>query len=159
MISKSQEYELGRIWLKIFRSRVRAYDDPLMQIYLEQLLYNLATYSELEDPRLELVIVKNPTMNAFAVPGGVVGFHTGVFAFAENEDQMASVLAHELAHLSQRHFSRGTEAQKKNSMITMAGLLGHRGARRHCRRRRRVSGDDYLSGAVYGQPAALQPLQ
>ena len=52
-------------------------------------------------------------MNAFAVPGGVVGFHTGVFAFAENEDQMASVLAHELAHLSQRHFSRGTEAQKK----------------------------------------------
>ena len=123
MISKSQEYELGRIWLKIFRSRVRAYDDPLMQIYLEQLLYNLATYSDLEDPRLELVIVKNPTMNAFAVPGGVVGFHTGVFAFAENEDQMASVLAHELAHLSQRHFSRGTEAQKKNSMISMAGLL------------------------------------
>ena len=74
MISKSQEYELGRTWLKIFRSRVRAYDDPLMQIYLEQLLYNLATYSDLEDPRLELVIVKNPSMNAFAVPGGVVGF-------------------------------------------------------------------------------------
>ena len=123
MISKQQEYELGRIWLKIFRSRVRAYDDPLMQIYLEQLLYNLATYSDLEDPRLELVIVKNPSMNAFAVPGGVVGFHTGVFAFAENEDQMASVLAHELAHLSQRHFSRGTEAQKKNSIISMAGLL------------------------------------
>jgi len=123
IISKQQEYELGRIWLKIFRSRVKAYDDPLMQIYLEQLLYNLATYSDLEDPRLELVIVKNPSMNAFAVPGGVVGFHTGVFAYAENEDQMASVLAHELAHLSQRHFSRGTEAQRKTSMLSMAGLL------------------------------------
>jgi len=123
IISKQQEYELGRIWLKVFRSRVKAYDDPLMQIYLEQLLYNLATYSDLEDPRLELVIVKNPSMNAFAVPGGVVGFHTGVFAFAENEDQMASVLAHELAHLSQRHFSRGAEAQNKTSALTMAGLL------------------------------------
>lgn len=123
IISKQQEYELGRTWLKVFRSRVRAYDDPLMQIYLEQLLYNLATYSDLEDPRIELVLVKNPTMNAFAVPGGVVGFHTGVFAYAENEDQMASVLAHELAHLSQRHFARGAEAQKKNSMINMAGLL------------------------------------
>jgi predicted Zn-dependent protease len=123
IISKQQEYELGRIWLKVFRSRVKAYDDPLMQIYLEQLLYNLATYSDLEDPRLELVIVKNPSMNAFAVPGGVVGFHTGVFAFAENEDQMASVLAHELAHLSQRHFSRGAEAQKKTSALSMAGLL------------------------------------
>jgi predicted Zn-dependent protease len=123
IISKQQEYELGRIWLKVFRSRVKAYDDPLMQIYLEQLLYNLATYSDLEDPRLELVIVKNPSMNAFAVPGGVVGFHTGVFAFAENEDQMVSVLAHELAHLSQRHFARGAEAQKKTSILTMAGLL------------------------------------
>ena len=45
------------------------------------------------------------------------------FAYAENEDQMASVLAHELAHLSQRHFSRGAEAQKKTSVRSMAGLL------------------------------------
>ena len=123
VISKQQEYELGRLWLKSFRSRVREYDDPLMQQYLEQLLYNLATYSDLEDPRLELIVVKNPSMNAFAVPGGVVGFHTGVFAFAENEDQMVSVLAHELAHLSQRHFARGVEAQRTSSIISMAGLL------------------------------------
>jgi predicted Zn-dependent protease len=123
VISKQQEYELGRLWLKSFRSRVREYDDPLMQQYLEQLLYNLATHSDLEDPRLELIVVKNPSMNAFAVPGGVVGFHTGVFAFAENEDQMVSVLAHELAHLSQRHFARGVEAQRASSIISMAGLL------------------------------------
>ncbi len=123
VISKQQEYELGRLWLKSFRSRVREHDDPLMQQYLEQLLYNLATYSDLEDPRLELIVVKNPSMNAFAVPGGVVGFHTGVFAFAENEDQMVSVLAHELAHLSQRHFARGVEAQRASSIISMAGLL------------------------------------
>lgn len=123
VVSKQQEYELGRLWLKSFRSRVREFDDPLMQQYLEQLLYNLATYSDLEDPRLELIVVKNPSMNAFAVPGGVVGFHTGVFAFAENEDQMVSVLAHELAHLSQRHFARGVEAQRASSIISMAGLL------------------------------------
>jgi predicted Zn-dependent protease len=123
IVSKQQEYELGRTWLKAFRSRVREHDDPLMQQYLEQLLYNLATYSDLEDPRLELVIVNNPSMNAFAVPGGVVGFHTGVFALAETEDQMASVLAHELAHLSQRHFARGLEAQRASSMVSMAGLL------------------------------------
>ena len=98
IVSKRQEYQLGRTWLKAFRSRVREHDDPLMQQYLEQLLYNLATYSDLEDPRLELVIVNNASMNAFAVPGGIVGFHTGVFAFAENEDHMVSVLAHELAH-------------------------------------------------------------
>ena len=124
IISKQQEYELGRGWLKMFRSRVREHDDPLMQLYLEELLYNLSTYSDVEDPRLELVIINNASMNAFAVPGGVVGFHTGVFAFAENEDQMVSVLAHELAHLSQRHFARGVEAQRNSSIINMAATAG-----------------------------------
>ena len=62
-------------------------------------------------------------MNAFAVPGGVVGIHTGLFAFAENEDEMVSVLAHELAHLSQRHFARGLEARRSSSMVSLAGLL------------------------------------
>ncbi|CAI8419333.1 MAG: Beta-barrel assembly-enhancing protease [Porticoccaceae bacterium UBA1117] len=123
IISKQQEYQLGRTWLKVFRSRVQEFDDPLMQNYLENLIYNLATYSELEDPRIELVIVNNPSMNAFAVPGGIVGVHTGIFAFAENEDQMVSVLAHELAHLSQRHFARGLEAQRNSSTLSFAGLL------------------------------------
>ena len=123
IVSKQQEYQLGRTWLKVFRSRVKEHDDPLMQLYFEELIYNLAVFSDLENPELELVIIKNPTMNAFAVPGGVVGIHTGLFAFAENEDQMVSVLAHELAHLSQRHFARGLEARRSSSMVTLAGLL------------------------------------
>ncbi len=123
IISKQQEYQLGRAWLKAFRSRVEEFNDPLMQNYFENLIYNLATFSELENPRLELIIVNNPTMNAFAVPGGIIGVHTGIFAYAENEDQMASVLAHELAHLSQRHFARGVEARKNSSSLGLAGLL------------------------------------
>lgn len=67
IVSKQQEYELGRTWLKAFRSRVREHDDPLMQQYLEELLYNLATYSDLEDPRLELVIINNPTIDRKSV--------------------------------------------------------------------------------------------
>ena len=123
IVSKQQEYQLGRTWLKVFRSRVKEHDDPLMQLYFEELIYNLAVFSDLENPELELVIIKNPTMNAFAVPGGVIGIHTGLFAFAENEDQMVSVLAHELAHLSQRHFARGLEARRSSSIVTLAGLL------------------------------------
>ena len=123
IISKNQEYRLGKTWLQAFRSRVTAHDDPLLQQYLEHLLYDLTSYSDLEDSRLTLVIVNNPTMNAFAVPGGVIGFHTGIFSIAQNEDQMASILAHELAHLSQRHFARGIEARRNTSMISLAGLL------------------------------------
>ena len=123
IISKQQEYQLGRAWLKAFRSRVKEFNDPLMQDYFENLIYNLATYSELDNPRLELIVVNNPTMNAFAVPGGIIGVHTGIFSYAENEDQMVSVLAHELAHLSQRHFARGLEAQRNSASIGLAGLL------------------------------------
>src|SRR5690606_22292989 len=123
VISLRQEYELGRAWLKAFRSRVETLDDPEIQVYLEQLLYDLAEHSSLENPRLELVVINNPTMNAFAVPGGVVGTHTGLFRYAESEDQLASVLAHELGHLSQRHFSRRVSNQRASSIGTMAGLL------------------------------------
>lgn len=123
IVSLQQEHELGRAWLKMFRSRVPTLHDPLMQDYIENLIYRLASHSELVDRRLELVVINNPTMNAFAVPGGVVGVHTGLFRYAENEAQLSSVLAHELAHLSQRHFARNLANQKANSYTTMAGML------------------------------------
>lgn len=123
IISRSQEYSLGKTWLQAFRSRVDTFDDPLIQDYLEYLTYELATHSDLQDPRLTLIIVNNPTMNAFAVPGGVIGFHTGIFAYAKTEDQMMSIMAHEMAHLSQRHFARGIEANRKSSAISLAGIL------------------------------------
>lgn len=123
IVSPQQEYLIGRSWLKAFRSRVPEYNDPLVTEYLENLLLNLATYSELKDTQLELIIIDNQTMNAFAVPGGVIGVHIGIFNYAKSEDQLASVLAHELAHLSQRHFARGIEERRKNASLGMGGLL------------------------------------
>jgi predicted Zn-dependent protease len=123
LISNQHEYDLGRTWLMQFRRQAPTVNDPLLTDYLEHLLYQLAANSELVDRRLDLVVVDNPTMNAFAVPGGVVGVHNGLFKFAENEDQLASVLAHELAHLSQRHFARRVEQQQAAYLPTMAGLL------------------------------------
>lgn len=123
IISPEQEYELGRAWLGAFRSRVKTLDDPQLQSYLESLVYDLAQHSQLNDFRLEVIIINNPTLNAFAVPGGVIGVHTGLFRYAESEYQLASVLSHELAHLSQRHFARSLENRKASSVGTMAGLL------------------------------------
>lgn len=123
LISLQQEKRLGQAWLKVFRSQVKTINDPLLQDYLEELTYKLATYSELKDRQLNIVIVDNPTLNAFAVPGGVIGVHTGLIMEADTEGQLASVLAHELAHLSQRHFARRVEAQKNSALPNMAGLL------------------------------------
>jgi predicted Zn-dependent protease len=121
--SAQQEHELGRMWLRMFRNSVKTVNDPLMQDYVEGLLYRLASHSELKDRRLETVIVDNATINAFAVPGGVIGVHNGIFLYTDNEAQLAGVLAHEIAHLSQRHFSRSMDNAKQSTIPTLAGLL------------------------------------
>lgn len=123
MSSREQEYILGQTWLRIYRSRVPESRDDLMYDYLEKLLERISSHSALEDKRLELIVVVNPTLNAFAVPGGIVGVHTGIFLFADNEQQLAGVLSHELAHLSQRHWARSMEKAQQNSIPTMAGML------------------------------------
>jgi predicted Zn-dependent protease len=123
LFSTDFEYNLGRNWLKMFRSQVPTSSDALLASYLENLVFELVTHSELQDRRLELIIVDNPTINAFAVPGGVIGVHTGLWQYAQTEDEFATVIAHEIAHLSQRHFSRRMELAQSQSGLNLAGLL------------------------------------
>ena len=124
VVPVGQEYMMGRVWLMSYRRQVPALEDPLIQDYLETLIYRLAETSELKDRRLILITVDNQSINAFAVPGGVVGVHSGLVRQAETESQLASVLTHELGHISQRHFSRGVEASQRSQIPTLAGLLG-----------------------------------
>ena len=100
-VSLSQEYYLGRAWLMSFRRQAPIYNDAQVQDYVERLIYRLVVASQLRERRLEIVLVRNKSINAFAVPGGIVGVHSGLILKAQNEAQLASVLAHELAHLSQ----------------------------------------------------------
>ena len=123
LFSADYEYNLGQWWLKAFRRQAPTLNDPLVYSYLESLVFDLVTFSDLQDRRLEFVVVDNPTINAFAVPGGIIGVHTGLFSYAQTEDEFATVMAHEIAHLSQRHFSRGVELAQSQSAINIAGLL------------------------------------
>jgi predicted Zn-dependent protease len=119
----AKEKRLGQTWLRLYRQHVPVSFDPLLVDYTENLLSNLAKYNPAAGDEFSLVITKNKSINAFAVPGGIIGVHTGLFQYALTEDQFASVLAHELAHLSQRHYARRVEKQKSQSIINMAGLL------------------------------------
>ena len=123
LFSAEYEYQLGRAWLRVFRSQADTSNDPLLFDYLETLIFDLVTHSELKDRRIELVVVDNPTINAFAVPGGVIGIHTGLLMHAQTEDELATVIAHEIAHLSQRHFSRRLEYAKSRQPLTLAAML------------------------------------
>ncbi|MEH6585289.1 MAG: M48 family metalloprotease [Halioglobus sp.] len=123
LFSTEFEHQLGRTWLRIFRSQAPTVNDPLLFEYMENLIYSLVTHSKLEDRRIELVLVDNAGINAFAVPGGVIGVHNGLLLYAQTEDELATVLAHEIAHLSQRHFSRGVEFRKNQAPINLAAML------------------------------------
>ena len=123
LFSADYEHQLGRMWLRSFRGQAPITTDPLLHSYLESLVFELVQHSELQDRRIELVIVDNPTINAFAVPGGVIGVHSGLFQYAVTEDEFATVRAHEIAHLSQRHFSRRMEMAQEQGPMQLAGLL------------------------------------
>ena len=67
--------------------------------------------------------VRDPTINAFALPGGFIGVHTQLVLTAQNESQLASVLAHEIGHISQRHIARMIGSQKKDMLIPIASMI------------------------------------
>lgn len=123
IISLAKERELGQKFLRSVRASTRTLDDAILQDYLEHLIYKLASHSALTDRRLDLVIINSPTLNAFAAPGGIIGVNHGLFFYAETEHEISAILAHELAHLSGRHFARQLASGKKTGVVTMAGLL------------------------------------
>lgn len=123
IISPEKEYTIGRAWLRQLRSQAPTISDPLLTNYLDHLLQFLGSNSMLDEPNLELIVLNSPQINAFAVPGGVIGLNAGLLIHAQTEDELAAVIAHELAHLSQRHFARGVEFSKQNNWKNLAALM------------------------------------
>lgn len=117
------EKRLGQAFLRQLRASTPLYSDTALREYLENLLYRLAAQSPLVDPTFSLIVVDDRQVNAFAVPGGVIGVNTGLMLSSESEDELAGVLSHELGHLSQRHFARSQEANKYNQWLALGGLL------------------------------------
>ena len=119
-ISLSGEHELGRIWLSMYRSVIKEHDDPMIRTYLEDLLYRLSEDSGVEDRRFEFIVLQDKSINAFAAPGGIIGINLGMFLETRKEGELASVMCHELAHLSQRHFAR---SQNRSSPLANALMV------------------------------------
>jgi predicted Zn-dependent protease len=118
-----EEFKLGRAWLRQFRSRAPGWDDLHAQAYMETLIDRLVPHSGLGNTPILVTLVDSRNLNAFAVPGGVVGINAGLFAFADTEAELASVLAHELGHLSQRHYARGQARAEQTQIPAMAAML------------------------------------
>lgn len=122
-VSLQQEHDLGRLWLRQLRAQANVIDDALSIEFLEALIFRLVPHSEVQINDFEFVIVDQAELNAFAVPGGIIGINFGILLYTQDEDELSGVLAHELAHLSQRHFARQIEQAEKQTPVAIATLL------------------------------------
>tara|TARA_B100000214_G_scaffold373314_1_gene353397 strand:+ start:538 stop:1968 length:1431 start_codon:yes stop_codon:yes gene_type:complete len=126
VISLDQEKILGQGFLEQVYAQAPLIDDPIIQEYTELLIYKLSETSQVKDRRFTIVLIDEKSLNAFAAPGGVVGVNGGLFLNAGNEAQLASVLGHELAHLSQRHFARnilrGRDSNLASSLVMVSAI-------------------------------------
>lgn len=118
-----EEHRIGREFLRSIRRSAPTINDPLINDYVVNFTHALAVHSELQDYRLAFVVIDSPALNAFAAPGGVIGVNGGLFLNAHTEGEFASVMAHELAHVSQRHFARSIEDAQRRRIPELATLL------------------------------------
>jgi predicted Zn-dependent protease len=121
-LSPLQERRLGESIMREARLDRSFYDDAEVTDYLNKLGQRLASHSTEARQHFEFFLMRDNQINAFALPGGFIGVHTGLILNAQSESEAASVLAHEIAHVTQRHIAR-MFAQQKQSAITSLAML------------------------------------
>lgn len=97
--------------------------DPEVSLYIQDVGQRLVAVSPEARQEFEFFVVRDPNVNAFAMPGGFIGVHSGLIVAATSESELASVVAHEVAHVTQRHLARQLEKQSQVSMLSLAGLV------------------------------------
>lgn len=116
------EQRIGQSALNEYRADPAFVEDAEISAYVSGVGQKLA--SNLEVPQsFEFFVLRDKTLNAFAMPGGYIGVHTGLIAAAENESELAGVLAHEISHVTQHHLARMFNQQSKTSIPMMAAMV------------------------------------
>ena len=121
--SSKEEQQLGLAFYRSLRANLVFIEDLQINYYLNSIGQRLASHSDAAGDKFHFFIIKAPTINAFAGPAAYIGIHTELILEAENESQLASVLAHEIAHVSQRHLARAYDNSGQSTALTIATLL------------------------------------
>lgn len=123
-LSIGQEKEMGDYYVRLLRGSAPIANDPVLNQYINNLGKKLVSKSESVQTPFHFYIMKSNVLNAFAFFGGNVVIHSRIIMDTDNESQLASVMAHEIGHVTQRHLARAMEAQNKNSPYVWGGALG-----------------------------------
>jgi len=151
VLSHSEEREYAEGLIRQMRAYELLIEDPLINDFFSDMGYNLASHSDQPEAAFSFVILDQDVINAFAAPGGVIALHSGLILLADTQDEVAGVLSHEIAHITQLHMYRAFEKGKTMNIIAMLAMLGLILA----------SGGDgqVITGAVMGAQAAAAQAQ
>jgi beta-barrel assembly-enhancing protease len=122
-LSVEDENRIGRMVMRGLRDSGRLLDDPETNEYLQSLGLRLSSQSNSGSRQYNFFLVNDPTINAFALPGGFIGIHAGLLLETKNESELAGVYAHEISHVTQRHIARSIENRYRSSLVSTAATL------------------------------------
>ncbi len=150
LMTPSEEQRLGKAFMRGIRGSQKVVDDPLLVDYLQDLGRRLVANSDAAAQDFTFFLIDNPQINAFAGPAGYIGVYTGLILTAETESELAAVLAHEIAHVTQAHLRRTWQAASRLSIpqaavLLAAAVLGMA-----------VGGDAAIAAATLGQAGLIQ---
>lgn len=122
-LTPAAERRLGEQIMRSVRRDVAVSDDAEIADYLNRLVARLASVPAASGFAFEPFLVRDATLNAFALPGGFIGVHSGLITAAATESELASVLAHEIGHVTQRHIARMLSQQRLSTPAVMAAMV------------------------------------
>lgn len=123
VISTQEETELGRRFMQQLELQGLLLHTPLVESYIQNLGLRLVSHSRTPAAKFTFFVVDDPSINAFALPGGYIGIHTGLILASRNESELAGVISHEIAHVTQRHLARRFEEAKRMQIPMALALL------------------------------------
>jgi len=124
ILSANDEKRLGNAIMRDIRRSGMVIEDPILNEYVNEIGNKIAAQTNEGEHDFTFFVVDDPRINAFALPGGYIGIHTGLLEATRSEDELAGVLAHEIAHVTQRHIARAIHASSRQSLLSTAIMLG-----------------------------------
>lgn len=121
-LDQQKEKMIGEKVYRQVQKQFPLVNDPWLQDQFITIFSHILSQTQLGRP-IALVIIQDPQINAFAVPGGLFALNSGLITSSKNMDEVAGVMAHEIAHVTQRHYSRSQEAFKGQGLLALAGIL------------------------------------
>lgn len=124
IMTPEQEQNFPRDFERYMRAQELLIEDPMIRGYFEDMGYHLVSYSGDAEQTFHFYVLDDPSINAFAAPAGVIALHSGLILAAHDGSEVAGVVAHEIAHVTQDHLVRQIENSQEVSIPTMIASIG-----------------------------------